>query len=135
MSSRRLSLNKKKELTEIAKLLCRELRHKSTRAEKLIWEKLRNRNLYDKKFLRQHPLYYDYDGKESFFISDFYCHEEKLIVELDGLYHEYRLNDDKERTDILNVLGIKVIRFKNIEVENNIEEVLEKIKKEFNTLY
>jgi len=70
-------------------------------------------------------------GKETFFVSDFYCHEMKLIIELDGKYHQYRLKADKERTKILNHLGLKVIRFKNEEVINYLDGVVVKIKKEF----
>ena len=58
-----------------------------------------------------------------------YCSEEKLIVESDGNYHQYRLKEDEKRTVILNHLGVKVIRFKNEEVINDIEKVLEEIKR------
>lgn len=126
-----MSINKRKKLAKIAKIVCRDLRRNSTLAEELLWEALRNRQVDDKKFLRQHPLFYDITGKESFFITDFYCHEEKLVIELDGVYHKYRLNEDKERTEILEFLGIKVIRFKNEEVVNDLESVLAKIKKHF----
>lgn len=126
-----MSINKRKELTEIAKIVCRDLRRNSTYAEELLWEAIRNRKLDDKKFLKQHPLFYDLTGKESFFISDFYCHEEKLIIELDGVYHKYRLKEDKERTEILKFLGMKVIRFKNEEVINDLEGVIAKIRNHF----
>ena len=124
-----MSINRIKELAETAKIVCRDLRRNSTPAEELLWGgAIRNRKLDGKKFLRQHPLFYDITGKESFFIADFYCHEEKLIIELDGVYHKYRLREDKERTKILNFLGIKVIRFKNEEVLKNLERVLKKIR-------
>lgn len=126
-----MSINKRKELAEIAKIVCRDLRRNSAHAEELLWKAIRNRKLDDKKFLRQHPLFYDLTGKESFFIADFYCHEEKLIIELDGIYHKYILKEDKNRTQILNFLGIKVIRFKNEEVINNLESVLKKIRNHF----
>lgn len=126
-----MSISKRKELVKIAKIVCRDLRRNSTHAEELLWEVIRNRQLDGKKFLRQHPLFYDITGKESFFIADFYCHEEKLIIELDGIYHRYRLKEDKERTEILRCLGAKVIRFKNEEVINNLNSVLTRIKKHF----
>ena len=126
-----MSLNKKRELTEIAKLICRDLRKNSTKAEKILWNKLRNRKLDGKKFLRQHPIFYDLKSTESFFVADFYCFEEKLIIELDGHYHKYRLREDEERTEILNLLGLKVIRFSNEEVLYNVDEVLERIRKIF----
>lgn len=81
-----------------------------------------------KKFLRQHPLLYDLTVKESFFVADFYCHEARLGFEFDGEYHKYRLTEDKQRTDIINFLKIRVIRFKNEEVINNLQAVLNKIK-------
>lgn len=126
-----MSLNKKKELAQIAKHLCRELRKNSTDSEIILWAKLRNRQLDGKKFLRQHPVFYDISGRESFFVADFYCHEEKLIIELDGKYHQYRLKEDQERTEILNLLFLRVIRFSNEEVLNKIDYVLRMIKENF----
>jgi very-short-patch-repair endonuclease len=126
-----MSLNRKRELREIAKVVCRELRKNSTETEQILWNAIRNRKLEARKFLRQHPLFYDITGKESFFVADFYCHEEKLIVELDGNYHEYRLKEDAERTSILNFLGLRVIRFKNEEVIHNLDKVLNEIKNNF----
>ena len=126
-----MSLNKKVELIEIAKTICRELRNNPTKAEIILWESLRRKKIRGKKFLRQYPFFHDITGKESFFVGDFYCHEEKLIVELDGKYHKYRLKEDEERRRILNHLGLRVIRFTNEEVINNIDYVLSEIKKCF----
>jgi len=128
-----MSLNNRQELVEIAKVVCRDLRKRSTKAEDTLWEYLRNRKLLNKKFYRQYPLFYDLTGKESFFIADFYCYEAKLIIELDGEIHKYKLKEDKNRTNILNILGLQVIRFKNKEVEENVNLVLEKIKEELLT--
>jgi len=128
-----MSLNNRQELVEIAKVVCRDLRKRSTKAEDTLWEYLRNRKLLNKKFYRQYPLFYDLTGKESFFIADFYCYEAKLIIELDGEIHKYKLKEDKSRTDILKMLGLKVIRFKNKEIEGNLNFVLEKIKEELLT--
>ena len=99
----------------------RELRRNPTPAERLLWEYLKNRQAAGLKFRRQHPL-----GK---FIADFYCHERKLIVELDGTIHDTREQKeaDKGRTYELNEMGIKVIRFSNEEVLANIKDVLKKI--------
>lgn len=101
----------------------RELRQVSTKAEKLLWEYLRNRKLDGLKFRRQHPI--------DKFIADFYCHEKKLVIELDGAVHDDKMNVqyDEARTYELKGSGIKVIRFRNSEVENNISFVLEEIKK------
>jgi very-short-patch-repair endonuclease len=99
----------------------RELRKSMTEAEVLLWEKLRNRMVKGLKFRRQHPI--------AGYIADFYCHEVKLIIELDGGIHD--LSDYKEhdegRTFELEASGIKIIRFKNDEVLHNIEEVLNHI--------
>ncbi len=123
-----MSLNTRKKLVEVAKVVCRDLRKRATNTEEMLWENLRNRKLLKKKFYRQYPLFYDLTGKESFFVADFYCYEAKLIIELDGEIHKYKLKEDKNRTDILNLLGLKVIRFKNEEVEKNIVMVLEEIR-------
>jgi very-short-patch-repair endonuclease len=123
-----MSLNKEKELREIAKFVCRDLRKRSTKAEQIIWEAARNHKLDTKKYYRQYPIFYDVTGKESFFIADFFCFEKKLVIELDGAIHKYQLKNDSERTEILNTLGLKVIRFTNNEVERDLNRVLKRIK-------
>ena len=99
----------------------RENRKQSTKTEQALWEHLRNRKLQGFKFRRQHPI--------SDFISDFYCHERKLIVELDGEYHNdfEQKKYDEGRTLELNKLDIKVIRFTNRQVLEDIAFVLNKI--------
>jgi very-short-patch-repair endonuclease len=101
----------------------RELRQSATKAEKILWEYLRNRNLDGLKFRRRHPI--------DKFIADFYCHEKKLVVELDGAVHHDKMNAqyDEARTYELKGSGIKVIRFRNSEVESNISFVLNEIRK------
>ena len=97
------------------------LRHSMTQAERMLWEHLRNRKLSGFKFRRQHPF--------NEIILDFYCHDARLSIELDGNIHNdnYQKERDKERTLILNRFGIKELRFSNQEIENQIEKVLEKI--------
>jgi len=98
-----------------------ELRKRETEAEQKLWALLRNRQLKGKKFRRQHAI--------TKYIVDFYCHECKLAIELDGYHHkkddvkEY----DKARTVLLSEYGITVLRFWNEEVIQEIEIVLEKI--------
>ena len=101
----------------------RRLRKESTNAEKILWEKLKNRNLNGFKFRRQHPL--------GGYIADFYCHEKKLVIELDGGVHDEEMNAiyDVARTLDLKDSAIKVIRFKNEEVETNLRYVLNEIRK------
>ncbi|PLX25881.1 MAG: hypothetical protein C0599_00080 [Salinivirgaceae bacterium] len=100
------------------------LRKEHTAAEKKLWQYLRNRMLNGYKFRRQHPLFD--------FIADFYCHEKKLVVEVDGGYHLdcQQTEKDDGRTYELNQYDIKVIRFSNEEVMNDIELVLSKILEE-----
>ena len=107
-----MSLNNKRELIEIAKIRCRELRKDSTPAEKKLWHELRNRKLSGWKFLRQHPIFYDLNGKESFFIVDFYCHEKKLIIELDGEIHKRQLKQDAERKKIKQLTPVSLFQRK-----------------------
>jgi cyclase len=96
------------------------LRKNMTEAEKLLWSNLKSRPL-GFKFRRQHPM--------AFFIADFYCHRAKLVIELDGSIHnleEVRIRDI-ERQRIIEELGIKVIRFTNKQVFQNLEVVLKEI--------
>jgi len=122
-----MSLSKNPKLIATVKELCRELRKNSTTAEDFIWENLRNRKLLNKKFYRQYPLYFDFGGIETFYIADFFCFEEKLVIEIDGGYHERQKEQDKLRAAIINLLGIKVIRFTNDDVLYHMEIVIKKI--------
>ena len=98
------------------------LRNSPTPQELKLWYFLKNKNL-DVKFRRQHGI--------GSYIADFYCKEKNLIIELDGSQHIDNKEYDKERSEYFNVIEIKVLRFWNSEIDNNIEEVLNKIKKEF----
>ena len=103
---------------ELVKNTVRDLRRRQTPAEKMFWEYVRNRRFMGKKFLRQHPIVFEYLGEKRFFVADFYCAEKKLIVEIDGGVHELQEDYDELRTAVLNLLGFNVIRFKNEEVKN-----------------
>ena len=120
----RLSLNSLNKLLPLAKQISRELRANPTIAESVLWCNLRYKKVGGRRFLRQYPIFYDIIGKESFFIPDFYCHECRLAIELDGHYHNFRLKQDNQRTLILNQLGITVLRFANDDVLNNMPKVL-----------
>ena len=122
-----MSLHRKKELSLIAKQFCRNLRTNQTDSEVIIWKIIRNRELSGKKFLRQHPIFYDLLGKESFYICDFYCHELNLVIEIDGKIHNYHKEDDKLRDMIMSLLRLNVLRFKNEEIENSTSNVIKKI--------
>ncbi|WP_425390710.1 endonuclease domain-containing protein [Ekhidna sp.] len=114
------------------KSLARELRKNQTPSENLLWRNLRNRNLSGVKFFRQHPITYQQYGKDYFFIADFYSAEKKVVIEIDGKIHDFQKNYDQQRDLIIFAKGLKVLRFKNGEVEQDIESVLKKIKNSFN---
>lgn len=124
-----MSLSHDPRLREIAKQLCRDLRKRQTDTEALFWQAVRDRKFLGLKFYRQHPLFFDYLGKETFFIADFFCHERQLVVEIDGKIHDYRKDHDELRTFIINMMGIAVIRFRNEEIEANLIGVLARITK------
>jgi very-short-patch-repair endonuclease len=98
-----------------------ELRRNMTEAEMKLWNKLKNRNVFKSRFRRQHPVH--------IFIVDFYCHEFKLAIEIDGDIHlkkevaEY----DDGRTADLEKLGIRILRFTNNQVLTDIDKILKDI--------
>ena len=109
--------------------LCRELRQKQTPTEAKLWNILRNRSFLGKKFLRQYPICVrSVLGKYEYYIPDFYCHEARLVVEADGPVHLYKKEYDNNRDLILASLGLTILRFKNEEIEEDLEKVLERIK-------
>ncbi|MEZ5691052.1 MAG: endonuclease domain-containing protein [Rickettsiales bacterium] len=99
----------------------RELRKSATDTEKLLWSLLRDRQLLGVKFRRQHP--------ESGVILDFASTKYKLAIELDGGQHAApeKMKEDKERSEMLEQNGWKVLRFWNNDVLNNLEGVAETI--------
>jgi very-short-patch-repair endonuclease len=94
----------------------RELRKEMTPAEKLLWSRLRNKQLKGLKFRRQHPL-----GP---FIADFYCAARRLVVEIDGDIHDLQPERGVARTEQFKQYGYRLIRFRNKQVLNDIEDVL-----------
>ncbi len=112
---------------KVIKKNCRELRSNMTESEKLLWEILRNRKFHGLKFLRQHPIVYkaDYRGL-NYFIADFYCHEKKAIIELDGPIHDSSEEYDNFRDNELKRMGIVTFRIKNKEL-SDVEKVLKKM--------
>ena len=98
----------------------RELRQPQTPAEATLWRALRNRQL-GYKFRCQHPI--------ERFIVDFYCAEGKLCIEIDGASHldPEQHAYDQARTEYLELLGYRVIRFSNDDVRDNIHAVIDEI--------
>ncbi|MEO7992545.1 MAG: DUF559 domain-containing protein [Chryseolinea sp.] len=99
----------------------RDLRNNSTSAEAVLWNHLKESKL-GKKFRRQHSV-----GN---FILDFYCPTERIAIELDGAHHftDEGIKYDEVRTQYLNSLNIKVIRFENVKVFEDLEGVLDEIR-------
>ena len=100
----------------------KELRRKLTPAERNLWNVLRRGQLDGLHFRRQQVI----DG----FIVDFYCHAVGLVIEVDGAIHDRieRREYDAERERILDIRGLKVLRVKNEDVMDNLEEVIERIR-------
>src|ERR1700712_2511410 len=94
------------------------LRNNMTPAEMVLWGYLKGNQL-GAKFRRQHPL--------GIYIADFYCHQHKLIIEIDGSIHNLPeiIKNDLERQISLENDGMKFLRFKNDEIFNHLEKVLD----------
>nr|WP_230966578.1 endonuclease domain-containing protein [Nostoc commune] len=99
--------------------MARQNRCEPTPAEKLLWQKLRDKQLLGFKFRRQQTI--------DRFIVDFYCNEARLVVEVDGEIHDYTQQEDAIRQEFLESLGLKVVRFRNEDVLERMEGVLQDI--------
>jgi very-short-patch-repair endonuclease len=100
------------------------LRNNSTEAEQLLWEELKNKKFLGVKFRRQYSV--------DRYILDFYSIELRLGIELDGEIHEDKdaIDYDSKRTDYLKLRKIKVIRFTNEQVFNNLTGILKLLEQE-----
>jgi len=99
--------------------LARGMRRRPTNAERRLWSRLRNRQLDDLKFRRQVP--------RGGFIADFLCDEAMLILEIDGSQHDEHPEHDRLRTAYLEELGYIVMRFRNYDVLQNTDRILDHI--------
>lgn len=104
---------------KILKSPSRELRSNMTDAEQILWQKLRGKQILGVQFYRQKPILN--------FIVDFYCPKAKLIIECDGSQHytEDGLFADRQRDEALNQLGLRVLRFSNFQIIDELEAVCE----------
>ena len=104
----------------------RLLRHDMTPSERMLWKHISDKQLDGWRFRRQHGF-----GP---YVLDFYCPVLKLCIEVDGEIHQRTdvFEKDTERTSFLESNGIKVIRFTNDEIENDISDVLERIRRFIN---
>jgi len=100
--------------------LARGLRKHSTKAEVILWtELLRAKSMRGYAFLRQRPI-----GN---YIADFFSKELKLVIEVDGITHEYKQQEDVEKDLVLKEMGYTVLRFEDKDVLNHIETVAKEI--------
>lgn len=106
----------KRKMIEIA----REFRKEPTKGEKILWNALRGKNLDGIKFRRQQPIGY--------FVVDFYASAFRLVIEVDGPIHEQQLEADRVRQDILEMLGLTVLRIKTELVEKSLPHALDLIR-------
>lgn len=97
----------------------KNLRNASNPQEIKLWNRLKNNQL-GFKFRRQHSV--------DFYILDFYCPKVRLGIELDGSVHNSTTVYDNYRTRYLEAFDIKILRFWNDEIDNNIEKVLDIVK-------
>ena len=96
----------------------RELRKEMTPAEKILWQELRGNKL-GSHFRRQQVI--------AGFIVDFYCHSAGLIIELDGDIHQEQQEYDNDRDKILENMGLRVVRYSNDEILQDLPKVLNQI--------
>jgi len=112
MSTKRKIIPYNPELKDLAK----ELRRNMTLSEVLLWNELKNKQVLGYDFDRQRPI--------CNFIVDFYCKELSLAIEIDGDTHIYRYDYDDERQRSLEKLGVHFLRFEDIEIKKNMNNVL-----------
>lgn len=98
------------------KQLARKLRNNSTLSEVLLWNELKARKMRDFQFMRQKPI--------GDYIVDFYCSKLRLVIEVDGESHRFKLTEDAERQQWLEELGLSVLRFDDREVKKDMKGVL-----------
>jgi very-short-patch-repair endonuclease len=102
----------------------KNLRSGQSDAESVLWERLRDKRFMEHKFYRQYGI-----GE---YIADFYCPQNRSVIEIDGGQHctDEGRKYDESRGEFMSSLGIKTIRFSNLDVLQNIEGVLSEIAKE-----
>ena len=98
------------------KEIARKLRRNCTKSEALLWRYLKGKQRLGFDFHRQRPI----DN----YIVDFYCSELMLAIELDGATHDFKVGDDVNRQERLELLGVRFLRFKDADVIDNIQGVV-----------
>jgi very-short-patch-repair endonuclease len=97
----------------------RNLRNDSTLSEVLLWMQIKGRKIKGYQFMRQKPI--------ENYIVDFYCSKLKLAIEIDGSSHIGKELADKIRQEKLESLGIRFLRFDDLEVKRDIQSVIRKL--------
>ena len=105
------------DMPRVPVLDARALRTEMTPAERIIWRKLRNRRFAGAKFRRQHPI--------DWYVADFFCASARLVIELDGDSHMGKEERDARRQAYIESHDLRVIRFWNFEVYDELEWVLD----------
>ncbi len=92
-----------------------ELRRNATSEENILWY----------RFLRKHDCHFARQKTIGFYIADFYCHSKKLVIEIDGMQHytDEGMEYDAIRTDLLESMGLHVMRFTNTEINTSFNRV------------
>ncbi|MBR5497871.1 MAG: endonuclease domain-containing protein [Clostridia bacterium] len=110
-----MSIDYNRKLIPIAK----NLRKRMTPEEKKLW--------YD--FLRNYPIRFQRQKTIDNYIVDFYCHQAKLIIEIDGIQHltDEQLLKDNKRTNILKLYNLQILRFSNTDINYDFDTVCEEI--------
>jgi len=111
----------KKKLTKQARFL----RSNETRFEEKFWAEVRGRQLGGYKFKRQVPI--------AGFVADFVCERARIIVELDGSHHADQIDEDANRTRLLEDHAYRVIRIWNQEIVDNFDGTLDHLLHELNS--
>lgn len=106
--------------------VARQFRKEPTSSEAVLWEALRGRKLEGRKFRRQQPI--------GSFVVDFFCPDERLIIEVDGGVHESQRELDEQRQNLLESLGLRFVRIQAEQVETDLETALNTIRAAFSPL-
>jgi very-short-patch-repair endonuclease len=109
----------KQKISPIKYARAKELRHEMTPAERKLWARLRDSRLAGFHFRRQQMI--------EPYIVDFYCHQAALVIEVDGGVHLEQEEYDRQRELDLQSLGLRVLRFSNLDVTRHMDTVLEEI--------
>ena len=96
-----------------------ELRKNSTLSEVLLWQQLKGKQLFGYQFYRQKPI--------ADYIVDFYCPVLKLVIEVDGFSHDFKIDYDQRREQKLTMIGLRMLHFQDSEIKKDMNAVIQRI--------